>query len=121
VAWMPNRALEVVHYIVRNFIDVRPYELVALALWALHTHVADRFLVTPRLALISPVSTCGKSTVLAMLELLTARPLRTDNISPAASFRAIHGQRGTLLVDEGDNADLANSSLFRVVLNSGHR
>jgi len=64
VARMPNRALEVVHYIVRNFIDVKPYELVALALWALHTHVADRFLVTPRLALISPVSTCGKSTVL---------------------------------------------------------
>jgi hypothetical protein len=98
-AQMVCRALEVVHYSVRSFIDVKPYEHIAIVLWALHTFVPDKFLVSPRLALLSPVPGCGKTTVLSLLELLTARPLRCDNIScsilsaPSAAWLSVGRRR----------------------------
>ena len=47
-----------------EYVALRPHEYIAVALWALHTHVYDRFMVTPRLALRSPVADCGKTTLL---------------------------------------------------------
>jgi hypothetical protein len=42
----------------------------AIALWILHCWVFDQFVITPRLALLSPVRGCGKTTLLALIELL---------------------------------------------------
>ena len=98
-----------------------PAEYVAVALWVLHTHVCDRYLITPRLAIISPVRGCGKTTLLATLELLAARPLRTDGVTAAALYHLIQAQRRTLLIDEADNAALGRNGPLRAVLNSGHR
>jgi hypothetical protein len=44
-----------------------------------HSHVFDRFMVSPRLALTSPVNGCGKTTALAVIEQLAYRPQRMDN------------------------------------------
>src|SRR5262249_14345055 len=62
----------------------RPEDYVASALWVIHTHVHDRFMVTPRLLLTSPVRYCGKTTLLDVLNRLVVRPERTDSITAAA-------------------------------------
>jgi hypothetical protein len=116
----PN-VLELVHFILQQFVDMKPHEHVAAALWVLHTHVFERFLVSPRLALTSPVNGCGKTTALAIIEQLAFRPERMDNATPAVIYHLIDRLSGTLLVDEADNLGLRENSILRSVLNSGHR
>ena len=62
-----------------------------------------RFMVTPRLALRSPVADCGNTTLLDVLARLTARSEKFDAISTAAIFRLIDATHPTLLIDEADN------------------
>jgi hypothetical protein len=58
----------------------------AIALWILHCWVFDQFVITPRLALLSPVRGCGKTTLLALIELLIPEGNRTDNTTAAAIY-----------------------------------
>src|SRR5215468_10977892 len=83
------------------------HEYVAFALWAMHTHVYDRYMVTPRLLLTSPVRGCGKSVGLDVLSRLVARAELTDNITAAAVYDTIDRLTCTLLMDEFDNQELA--------------
>ena len=78
-------------------------------------------MVTPRLALMSPVRGCGKTTALALLALLTARGRKEDGITAAAIFRLVDREHCTLLLDEADNLGLDHNGILRSVLNSGHR
>jgi hypothetical protein len=96
-------------------------ERMAVALWILHTHVFDRFTITPRLALLSPVRGCGKTTLLALLDLLVANVFRTDNVTPAVLYHRLDYRPYTFLIDEGDNLGLLNNNVLRSVFNSGHR
>ena len=86
-----------------------------------HTHIYDRFAITPRLALTSPTSDCGKTTMLLLLKALCASPHKSDDVTPAALFRLIDSGVTTLLCDEIDNADLANNRTFCTIANGGHR
>jgi Protein of unknown function (DUF3631) len=113
--------LDLLDYILRQYVELQDHEYLAVALWALHTHLYERFLVTPRLALLSPVRGCGKTVVLSLLHELCAMPEKTDSVTPAALFRLIDQGVMTMLCDEIDNHDLANNSAFRAVVNSGHR
>jgi hypothetical protein len=106
---------------VGEYVDLRPHEEVAVALWILHAHLFNRFLVTPRLALVSPVRGCGKTTLLALIERLLPRCYRTDNVTPAVLYRLIEKDRCAFLIDEADNLALATNGVLRAVLNSGHR
>jgi Protein of unknown function (DUF3631) len=90
------------------------------ALWVLHAHMPDCFLVSPRLAVTSPVKGCGKTTLLDVLGRLVPRPLPTANVTPAALFRVVEGYQPTLLVDEADTF-LPDNDELRGVFNSGHR
>ena len=55
-------ALELVRHMLMEFVELRsPAEYLAVSLWILHTHMFDRFLVSPRLALLSPVRGCGQN------------------------------------------------------------
>jgi hypothetical protein len=90
-------------------------------LWILHTHIFDRYDVTPRLALLSPVRGCGKTTLLMLLELLAADSYRSDNVTGAAIYYLLDREPHTLLMDEGDNLGLLNNPVLRSVFNSGHR
>jgi Protein of unknown function (DUF3631) len=96
-------------------------ERMAVALWILHTHVFDRFTITPRLALLSPVRGCGKTTVLALLDLLVANAFRSDNVTPAVIYHRLDYRPYAFLLDEGDNLGLLNNGVLRAVFNSGHR
>src|SRR5262245_54548546 len=113
--------LELVLYLIERHLAVTPEEWMVIALWILHTHVFDRFDVTPRLALLSPVRGCGKTTLLILLDLLANDPYRTDNVTAAVIYHLLERQPYSLLVDEGDNLGLLNNSVLRAVFNSGHR
>lgn len=116
---------------VRAFIErlcVMPdaHALVALTLWAVHTHMPGQFSTTPRLALLSPEPSSGKTRVLEVLELLTRQPLMMLSASPAAIFRTLANDVRTLLFDEVDTiwsyrgrAD-GNEDL-RALMNAGYR
>jgi putative DNA primase/helicase len=91
----------------------------ALALWVLFTHCLDAFEVSPRLAILSPVPECGKTTVLKLLSRLVPTPLPTSNISSAVVYRVIKEERPTLLIDEADTFFDSNSEMTGI-LNSGH-
>ena len=114
--------IELIVFVLKSWIDVQPHEYVGIALWILATHVFDRFQISPRLALLSPVPGCGKSNLLKVCARLTANAERHDNISAASLFRLIDERTGalTLLLDEADNLGLKIDRVVRSVLNSGH-
>ena len=91
-----------------------------LPLWALHTYVFRAFLVSPKLHIKSPEKQCGKTLLLDVLEKLTPRSIRTENLSTAVLFRLIDAQTPTLLVDEADTFLNQNDELIGII-NSGHR
>jgi hypothetical protein len=98
-----------------------------LALWYAHTHMADRFYVTPRLILDSAEPGSGKTRVLEVAQFLVAAPEMTISAKPAALFRLVQAGPITILFDEvdtifnpkasgnGDNDDL------RAMLNAGYK
>lgn len=96
-----------------------PGAATALALWAAHTWVYDRFEHTPRLAIRSPTKRCGKSTLLEVVEALAHKPMQSGSISASGAFRVVEAMAPlTLLLDETDTF-LANNEELRGVLNSG--
>jgi hypothetical protein len=113
--------LDLVLRLLELHVAVTPEERLAVALWILHTHVFSRFTITPRLALMSPVRGCGKTTLLILLDLLVADSYRTDNVTAATIYHLLDYGSRTLLVDEGDNLGLLGNNVLRSVFNSGHR
>jgi hypothetical protein len=115
--------LALVHRLLQEYTALRPHEYLAVALWALHTHVYDRFMETPRLVLRSPVGNAGKTTLLSVLEKLTARGKKYDSITTAAIIRRIDQRHSTVLIDEADNLgiELRENGRLRALFNSGHR
>jgi Protein of unknown function (DUF3631) len=113
--------LDLVLRLVELHVDITPDERMAVALWILHTYVFGRFTISPRLALLSPVRGCGKTTLLILLELVCADPYRDDNISAAAIYHLLGTREYTLLLDEGDNLGLFSNHVLRSVFNAGHR
>ena len=98
-------------------LDLAAAEVVAL--WIVHTWVAERFQHTPRLCITSPAKRCGKSTLLDVLRVTCRRPLKADNISAAGVYRTIEALAPlTLLLDEADSF-LGKNEELRGVLNSG--
>jgi hypothetical protein len=114
-------ALDLVHHLLWRYLEMTPHQFVAVSLWIAHTFVYQRFTVTPRLMVTSPVRGCGKTTLLDLLEAMCARPLKSDSITAASIYHAVDREHPTLLIDEADNLGLAFNGALRAVLNSGHR
>lgn len=91
----------------------------AMALWALFTHTFDAAEVSPRLALLSPLPECGKTTAFSILRCLAHKAMLASNFSPAVIFRAIEQYHPTLMMDEADTY-MEGRDDFRNILNSGH-
>jgi putative DNA primase/helicase len=91
-----------------------------LALWTVHAHAFEAFQHTPRLDIRSPEKGCGKTIVLDVLESLTPRSVRTENVTTAVLFRLVDAHKPTLLIDEVDSF-LKNNEDLRGALNAGHR
>jgi hypothetical protein len=113
--------LDLVHHLLSRYLEMTPHQFVAVSLWIAHTFVYQRFAVTPRLMVTSPVRGCGKTTVLDLLEAMCARPLKSDSITAASIYHAVDREHPTLLIDEADNLGLPFNGPLRAVLNSGHR
>jgi hypothetical protein len=112
---------DLVSHLIEKHIATTPAERVAVTLWILHTYVFNRFRVTPRLAIISPVRGCGKSRLLDLIQYLIGESYRVDDVSPAAIYRWLDDSPDTvILIDEGDNLDLLHNHKLRSLLNSGH-
>jgi hypothetical protein len=106
---------DVVCELIRRYVSLAEHQLVAATLWAMHTHVFDRFRITPRCHMRSPVSNCGKTTLLDIFALLVPRPDKCENISAAALYESLDVRpKRTLLLDEGENlgAETNNVSAF---------
>jgi hypothetical protein len=108
--------------LIEEHVGVSPEERLALALWMMHCPVFDRFVITPRLAVISPVRGCGKTVTLSLIELLVPAAERVDHTTAAVIYHKLDRQRRTvLLVDEADGLGLHHNGVLRSVFNSGHR
>jgi putative DNA primase/helicase len=111
--------------VVREFLSLEEHEFVALALWAMHSHVARKAMHTPRLVLRSGLRGCGKTTCLDVLFGIVACPEKSDNMTAASFVRLANTGDATwgptILIDEVDNLGLLTNSFFRAALNSGYR
>ena len=102
------------------------HALIAVTLWAVHTHLIERFESTPRLAVLSPEKQSGKSRTLDILELLCPGAEKLTDASAAYLFRRIAAGDVTVLLDECDatwkrrNSDESAEAL-RSIVNAGHR
>jgi Protein of unknown function (DUF3631)/CHC2 zinc finger len=124
--WSPEKLFnEIKAHITRYVVFSRPEDADVVALWVMHTWVAQLFDFTPYIYLHSPVMRCGKTQVHRVVEPLVKNPLRTCNISEAALFREIADSRPTLLWDEIDSifgsrkASEVNENK-RALLNAGY-
>jgi uncharacterized protein DUF3631 len=105
---------------IRRYVALPEGTAETVAVWVVHTHCYDAFMISPRLAITSPEKGCGKTTLLDVLTCLVARPLPTSNASVGAIFRVVEITKPTLLVDEADTFLRENEEL-RGILNTGHR
>jgi hypothetical protein len=97
-------------------IDAKPHYIVGLSLWALHNHIYRQYNKSPRLAILSPVPNCGKSTVLNILCSIVSNPEKLIDPTTATTFRL--AGNNTLLLDEVDNMTIIKS--MKSILNNGH-
>lgn len=106
----------------RQYIVMGEEQRIACVLWIVHTYCAEASYFTPYLHVFSPVRECGKSTLLAILESVARRALKSDAMTPAAMYRLIKLQQPALLLDELDTLLRTDGAeKLRGVLNSGFR
>jgi hypothetical protein len=113
-------SLDLIRYFLRQHLHLTGHQFTALTLWIAHTFKYHRFSVTPRLALLSPVRGCGKTTVLNLISALAFKAKKFDHTTPAVLFRLIDREHPCILLDEADNQNLPVTSALRAVINSGH-
>src|SRR5262249_20492454 len=112
-------------FVTRYVVFGQPEHADVIALWIMHTWVADCAEFTPYIYLHSPVMRCGKTQVHRVVEPLVKNPLRTCNVSEAALYREIDESHPTVLWDEIDSifgnrkSSEANENK-RALLNAGY-
>jgi hypothetical protein len=113
--------LDLVLFLIERHVVITAEERMIVALWVLHTYVFDDFDITPRLAVLSPASECGKTRLMVLMKLLVNKPNYSDNVTPAVIYRELDLRPSTtFLLDEADNQGLLNVHVLRSVFNSGH-
>ena len=103
-----------------EYLVLPAHAAVAIALWIIRAWCDDAFSISPRLAILSPVKRCGKTTLLEIIAKLLPRPLSTSNVTASVIFRVIEKLHPSLLIDEADTFMKENEEL-RGIVNSGHR
>ena len=72
---------------VRRYLVLPPNGAEVISLWVIAAHAFNGFQISPRLHIRSPEKRCGKTVALDVLECLTPRSIRTENITTAVLFR----------------------------------
>ena len=109
-----------------GFLSARVYlpvgAAIMLALWALLTHCIEAFSTAPYLCLESALPDCGKSTVLDLLESVSARAEQCSGLTRAVLVRTIEKNHATVLLDQGEwLRDKNDEAGIMGVLLSGYR
>lgn len=115
-----SELLEEISNVIAKYIVLPDGAADVLTLWAAHAHVFHAFQHTPKLNITSPEPECGKTLLLDVLETLTPKALRTENVTTAVLFRLIDKESPTLLIDEYDSFLKQNVELIGA-LNAGHK
>jgi hypothetical protein len=118
-----NDVLERIEHIVKRYMWLTKEERLGISLWVLHTYIHKKYLLTPRLALLSPWYGHGKSTMLDIIEKLSFNSYKTISATPPVIFRVIGNSpvTTTMLLDEGDNQNLRLNAEYRKILNANRR
>ena len=109
---------------IRCYVIIDNAQADALTLWTAHTHALAAAEATPYLAVNSAEKRSGKTRLLEVLSLLTARPWFTGRVTAAVLIRKLAGQTPTLLLDESDAAFKAEkeyAATLQAILNAGYR
>jgi hypothetical protein len=119
----PPNVLERTERIIGRFMHLTPDEKLSASLWILHTYIHKKYLLTPRLAILSPWYGHGKSTMLDLIERLSFNSFKTVSATPPVIFRVIGNNpiSTTMLLDEGDNQNLRLNADYRKILNANRR
>jgi hypothetical protein len=96
---------------------VNPSELLAIALWAICTHLVTLFQTAPILAFLSLTKRCGKTTTVNVLKPLLHAPVDAVDISNAGVYEACN-DGNTIVIDEADQ--FLKESGMTQILNGGH-
>lgn len=112
--------LQDVSQTISHYVVLPPAAAHGIALWVAHTHAFQAFIHTPRLNVTAPEKGCGKTLLLDVLQTLTPKALRVENMTTAVLFRIVDEYAPTLLIDECDTFLNGNEEL-RGVLNAGHK
>lgn len=119
------KLLDAVAEFVRRYVVANPAQVTAAALWVLHTHAFAAAEATPYLHVTSAEKESGKTRLLEVLELITARPLKMSSATTAALGRVMaHDPPPTILLDESDNTfkrDREYVAALMAILNDGYR
>jgi hypothetical protein len=122
-----KRALDSVYKLLGRFVAFpSANDRVAVTLWVAHTHIIHLVDSTPRLAILSPEPSSGKTRALETIADLVPRPIKTVNCSPNYLFRKVGSKEGlpTVLFDEIDTIfgpKAKDNEEIRGWLNAGHR
>jgi Protein of unknown function (DUF3631)/Domain of unknown function (DUF3854) len=123
-AWLLGRIENLLCRFVR-FTDERgEHEIVALALFVLHSWALDGAYATPYLHVKSPAKRAGKTRLLEVLALVCRNAIRASSVTGASIFQLVELKRPTLLIDEVDSifgARSEHAEVLRGVLNDGYR
>jgi hypothetical protein len=119
-----QRLLGEIERAIRRYVVVSQSQLVALALWVVHTHALEAATRTPYLHITSATPQCGKSRLFEVLDLLVREPWFADRVTVSSLARKIEAVQPTLLLDEADNAFKGNAEYtneLTALLNGGIR
>jgi hypothetical protein len=116
--------LEDIVAFLRRFVVLTDGQLLAIALWLLHTYAFDAADNTPYLNIHSVLMQCGKSRLLAILKLLAHNADTMITPSEAVVYRWIEGlPNPTLLLDEVDaiwSTSTGDNEALRALVNAGY-
>jgi hypothetical protein len=111
--------LDQISYLIGQYIALDPDQLTIATLWTAHTHIYDRYMCSPRLAVCGPMPNLGKTTVMDVLSRLVRRSWRAASATEAALYSDTDGSRITMLIDEMHYADLRGRRA--AILHAGYR
>jgi hypothetical protein len=111
--------LDQISYLIGQYIAFDPDQLTVATLWSAHSHIYDRYMCSPRLAVCGPMPNLGKTTMMDVLSRLVRRPWRAASATEAALYSDTDGTCITMLIDEMHYADLRGRRT--AILHAGYR
>jgi hypothetical protein len=111
--------LDEISLLIGQYIALDLDQLVVTTLWAAHSHIYERYMCSPRLAICGPMQNLGKTTMLDVLGKVVRRPWPAASTTEASLYTDTDGTCLTMLIDEMHYADLKGRRA--AILHAGYR